>query len=408
MRHPDARRRAAADGPRPAARTHAGRRGGATTRTTLRLPDHLKTQVEAAAARDGVSVNTWLVRAVAAALEQSTGRPAAAGPSAAARRRPRHRLGALTRLAITRRHHVSAARPRPLPDTTLTPPMEPVMPTFPAPQPVPVVVDVPFANLHVVAGDRDDVVVTVLPADPSKSGCVRAAEETRVDRDGDAVTISYPVSWKQYVLPFASGTADITVELPTGSALQRQGRLAVRRGPARRRRPRASSAGDVRIDDASPPRPQGLRRVRRRRPRHRTRDLKVSAGGVRDPEFAGDGTDPRQQRHRRPSGPSPGPWTCAGRTPTSRWAASTAPHRQVGARRHPRRPRSSPGSVTLTTSFGSIEVGVPEGTAAWLDVASEHGTVRNHLTPTEGPVENEATAEIHASTGFGDVVVRRP
>ena len=51
--------------------------GGATTRTTLRLPDHLKTQAETAAARDGVSVNTWLVRAVAAALEQSTGHPAA-------------------------------------------------------------------------------------------------------------------------------------------------------------------------------------------------------------------------------------------------------------------------------------------------------------------------------------------
>ncbi|WP_407319864.1 toxin-antitoxin system HicB family antitoxin [Isoptericola halotolerans] len=51
--------------------------GGATTRTTLRLPDHLKSRVESAAAREGVSVNTWLVRAVAGALEQSTGRPAA-------------------------------------------------------------------------------------------------------------------------------------------------------------------------------------------------------------------------------------------------------------------------------------------------------------------------------------------
>ncbi|MFC8733531.1 histidine kinase [Luteimicrobium sp. NPDC057192] len=40
-----------------------------TTRTTLRLPDQLKTQVEAAAVRDGVSLNTWLVRAVATALE---------------------------------------------------------------------------------------------------------------------------------------------------------------------------------------------------------------------------------------------------------------------------------------------------------------------------------------------------
>ncbi|WP_277209051.1 toxin-antitoxin system HicB family antitoxin [Isoptericola croceus] len=49
---------------------------GATTRTTLRLPDHLKAKVELAAARDGVSVNTWLVRAVTAAVEQATGGPA--------------------------------------------------------------------------------------------------------------------------------------------------------------------------------------------------------------------------------------------------------------------------------------------------------------------------------------------
>lgn len=49
---------------------------GTTTRTTLRLPDHLKAQVEVAAARDGVSVNSWLVRAVAAALDHPVGRTA--------------------------------------------------------------------------------------------------------------------------------------------------------------------------------------------------------------------------------------------------------------------------------------------------------------------------------------------
>lgn len=53
---------------------------GATTRTTLRLPDHLKSQVEVAAAREGLSVNSWLVRAVAAALDP-VDRPALqAGP----------------------------------------------------------------------------------------------------------------------------------------------------------------------------------------------------------------------------------------------------------------------------------------------------------------------------------------
>ena len=40
-----------------------------TARLTLRLPDSLKARVEAAAARDGVSVNTWLVRAASRSLE---------------------------------------------------------------------------------------------------------------------------------------------------------------------------------------------------------------------------------------------------------------------------------------------------------------------------------------------------
>ena len=39
-----------------------------SARISLRLPESLKTDVEAAAARDGVSVNTWLVRAADTAL----------------------------------------------------------------------------------------------------------------------------------------------------------------------------------------------------------------------------------------------------------------------------------------------------------------------------------------------------
>lgn len=53
----------------------------ATSRTTLRLPDHLKAQVEVAAARAGVSVNTWLVRAVAASLGDGAESPTT-GPAA--------------------------------------------------------------------------------------------------------------------------------------------------------------------------------------------------------------------------------------------------------------------------------------------------------------------------------------
>lgn len=47
-----------------------------TSRTTLRLPDALKARVDEAAAADGFSVNTWLVRAVAAALSPKQRRAA--------------------------------------------------------------------------------------------------------------------------------------------------------------------------------------------------------------------------------------------------------------------------------------------------------------------------------------------
>jgi hypothetical protein len=45
--------------------------GGGTARITLRLPEALKAQAEAVAAAQGLSVNSWLVRSVAAAV----GRP---------------------------------------------------------------------------------------------------------------------------------------------------------------------------------------------------------------------------------------------------------------------------------------------------------------------------------------------
>ncbi len=53
---------------------------GSTSRTTLRLPDHLKARAERAAVQEGVSVNTWLVRVVAAALEAPAPRASLTAP----------------------------------------------------------------------------------------------------------------------------------------------------------------------------------------------------------------------------------------------------------------------------------------------------------------------------------------
>lgn len=53
---------------------------GGTSRTTLRLPEHLKLRVEEAAAREGLSVNSWLIRAIAAALEPKDPNPTQRSP----------------------------------------------------------------------------------------------------------------------------------------------------------------------------------------------------------------------------------------------------------------------------------------------------------------------------------------
>jgi hypothetical protein len=54
---------------------------GSTARISLRLPDGLKSRAETAAAASGSSLNTWLVRAVTAALREPTSSPSAArGP----------------------------------------------------------------------------------------------------------------------------------------------------------------------------------------------------------------------------------------------------------------------------------------------------------------------------------------
>lgn len=63
--------------PGPVSATPEGA-GGEVARITLRLPEGLKEQVEQASSNEGISVNAWLVRAIAAAV---AGRPP--GPSPA-------------------------------------------------------------------------------------------------------------------------------------------------------------------------------------------------------------------------------------------------------------------------------------------------------------------------------------
>lgn len=75
----DVRPTAGAGGPAPAVAPPGLDEGDASARVSLRLPETLKAQVDAAARDQGLSANTWIVRAIAAALVAAGGRDAARG-----------------------------------------------------------------------------------------------------------------------------------------------------------------------------------------------------------------------------------------------------------------------------------------------------------------------------------------
>ncbi|MER5773848.1 hypothetical protein ABT144_06070 [Streptomyces sp. NPDC002039] len=65
--------------PQPESHPPAAEEDGAPARINFRPPEHLKARIEEAAGREGLSVNTWLVRAVTATLG---GPPRPEGPPA--------------------------------------------------------------------------------------------------------------------------------------------------------------------------------------------------------------------------------------------------------------------------------------------------------------------------------------
>ena len=65
------------------------------------------------------------------------------------------------------------------------------------------------------------------------------------------------------------------------------------------------------------------------------------------------------------------------------------------------------GSVVLETRLGDVEVGVRDGTAAWLDVRAAAGRVQNALEAADTPSAAEDAVEVRARTSAGDIVIRR-
>ncbi|MET7983082.1 DUF4097 family beta strand repeat-containing protein [Streptomyces sp. NPDC005281] len=277
------------------------------------------------------------------------------------------------------------------------------MPSFDTPEPISVTAEVAAGSIRFSAADRRDTVVEVRPLDPEKDRDVRAAEQTEVVYASGVLT----VRTKQRHLIGSSGAVDVTVELPTGSGIDMncswtqvltEGRL----GEVRVK----TSAGDVRLDTTGPlnlTASHGLITVDRV---EGMAEITSSTGNVRVGTV--DGPAVLKNSHGsttvgtvtgelRVSGTNGG--VDIARAGTSVAGTTTNGHLRVSEVRG--------GEIRLETSNGSIEVGIHDGVAAWLDVSSNRGQVRNMLAASEAPEQTEGTVAVHARSNWGNIDILR-
>lgn len=278
------------------------------------------------------------------------------------------------------------------------------MPSFDTPEPISATAHVEAGSIRFAAGDRLDTVVEVRPRDPKRDQDVRAADQTEVTYASGVLTVRTP---KPRYLIGRTGTVDVTVDLPTGSRVDVTGAWVQLLGQGRLGEVRAkTSSGDVRLDATGPLRLTASRgsitvdRVEGRA------EITTSAGSMRvglvdGPAVLknshGTTTIDAATGELRVSGAN-------GDIEIRRAEASVAATTAHGTLRVGEVAR---GSVHLETSYGAIEVGIREGTAAWLDASSAAGQVRNMLTASGGPEEAADTVEVRARTRFGNIDVLR-
>lgn len=277
------------------------------------------------------------------------------------------------------------------------------MPTFDTPEPVAATAHVAAGSIQFIAGDRHDTVVEVQPRDPKKDLDVRAAGQTEVTYASGTLTIRTP----KPNLFGRTGVVDVTVELPSGSRIETTGAWTQVHGEGRLGEVRVkTSSGDVRLEATGPLRltaSHGSITVDRV---EGVAEITTSSGSLRVGHV--DGPAVLKNSHGTTTvGVATGELRVngahgdidiahAGGSVTAKTAHGTLRVGEVVR-----------GTVQLETSYGSIEVGVREGTAAWLDVNAGSGQVRNTLTASDTPQESEDTVEVRARTRHGNIDIRR-
>ena len=279
------------------------------------------------------------------------------------------------------------------------------MPVYDTPSPIDLAVYMPVGAVVVHASDRADTVVTVSPTNPSKAADRRGAEETKVDFDGQRVTITGPRSRFSLVGP--SESIDITVELPTGSRLTTEisvggvrttGRLGATRIKNSLSPVELDIVGDLWLraghGNANVRVAEGSVEITADHGQIRVGTvagdalLKASHGSVRIDECGGD-LDAKLSYGDLEVG-------SALASVTAKTAYGSI---QLG--------EISSGSVQVESGFGQIGIGVRPGVPAWLDLASKDGHVRNELDGDRAPGASEQSVAVRARTRASDISIQR-
>lgn len=281
------------------------------------------------------------------------------------------------------------------------------MPTFDTPQPISVNLSLGLVvgNIRVIASDRTDTNVEIQPIDPASKADLKIAEQTRVEYADDHLTVRAPKLGSVFG---RTGGIDVTLELPAGSRIEGQTGMGELRCDGHLAECRFRSGyGTIRIDQAGA--------------------VKLHSGsGEVIVEYIAGGAEVTNSNGSVRLGRIDGPATVRNSNGDS-WIGEAVgdlrlrsangaitvdlAHTNVTATTANGSVRLGEvvrGEVTLESAAGSLEVGVRSGTAAWLDLKTVTGRVRNELEPSTGPGDAGQTVKIQARTSVGDITIRRP
>jgi hypothetical protein len=279
------------------------------------------------------------------------------------------------------------------------------MPTYETPTPIDVAINLQVGAIEIVAGDRADTVVTVSPTNPAKAVDRRGAEDTKVDFDGQRLTIHGPRPRFSWLGPNES--VDLKVEVPTGSRLTAEVAVGGVRGVGRLGATRIkSSMGPVELDSTGDLWLRASHGNSRVGSAEGAVEITAAHGQIRIGSVTGDAILKASHGSIQveESGGDLDAKLSYGDLEITRARASVTAKTAYGAiRLH----EVSSGSIEVESGFGAVDIGVRPGVPAWLDLASKDGHVRNQLAGDSAPAASEQTVAVRARTQYGDISIDR-